>query len=158
LVAPKCDELTPVYPAQLCQLRPRDFNSTVLDPHRTQLKKFWSPSEIEEVESDHRSLWKTYKDEASLRETIDAHENSLMFNDAWDSMKGRFPALRCFSSSLATSFPNTTSVESDFSILKWEKNPSRKSLTNLSLEGIFASKEHDQLKSISAARPHEHAD
>ena len=40
-------ESPPVFPAQLCQVRPRDFNSTVLRPRRAQLAKFWSLSEIE---------------------------------------------------------------------------------------------------------------
>ena len=33
-----------VFPAHLCQLRPRDFNYTVLRPRRAQLAKFWSLS------------------------------------------------------------------------------------------------------------------
>jgi competence protein ComGC len=43
---------------------------------------------------------------------------------------------------------NTTLVESDFSILKWEKNSNQKSLTNLAFEGIFASKQHNRLTKI----------
>jgi hypothetical protein len=118
-------ESPPVFPAQLCQLRPRVFNSTVLGPRQAQLKKFWSPSEIEKVEIDHRELCTAYKDEVSRKQIIDAHHHKIMFNDAWDSMDGRFQALRRFSSGLATSFPNTTSVESDFSVLKWEKSSNR---------------------------------
>ena len=155
------EDAPPVYPAQRCQLRPRDFNSSVLGPRRARLAKFWSLSEIEKVERDHRDLCSAYKDEVALKKTIDAHHHKIMFNDAWDSMDGRFQALRRFSSGLATSFPNTTSVESDFSVLEWEKSSNRKSLTNLSLEGIFACKEHAQLKSIRAVRhqsPNEHAD
>jgi hypothetical protein len=41
---------------------------------------------------------------------------------------------------LATVFPNSTSVESDFSILKWELDEFHKSLLDLSLEGIFQAK------------------
>jgi hypothetical protein len=51
---------------------------------------------------------------------------------------------------VATSFANTILVELDFSILKWEKNSNRKSLINLALEGIFATKEHDRLTKIWA--------
>ncbi len=49
--------------------------------------------------------------------------------------------LREFSGGLATVFPNTASVESDFSVLKWEKDEYRQSLTDLSLEGILHSKQ-----------------
>ena len=43
-------------------------------------------------------------------------------------------------------FANTASVESDFSILGWEKDEYRLSLTDLSLEGIMQSKQHELLK------------
>jgi hypothetical protein len=49
---------------------------------------------------------------------------------------------------LATAFPNTTSVESDFSILKWEEDDKRKAMTNLSLEGIFQVKQRELVMSI----------
>ena len=88
------EDAPPLYPAQFCKLRPRDFNSTVLGRHRTQLENFWSPSEIDEVESDHRKLCRAYKDEDSVKKTIDAHDHKISFNDAWDSMNGRFQVIR----------------------------------------------------------------
>ncbi|KAI2501307.1 hypothetical protein MHU86_13170 [Fragilaria crotonensis] len=141
----------PVFPIQLATIRPRDFISTVLDPHRDHLKKFWSPAdEIENVERDHHSLYKDYNNgiDTRVKNVIDQHDHKTMFNDAWDSIKGRYHCLRCFSSGLATSFANTTSVESDFSILKWSKDSHRRSLTNLALEGIFASKDYAELSRI----------
>jgi hypothetical protein len=39
--------------------------------------------------------------------------------------------------------PNTASVEADFSILGWEKDESRSSFTDLSLEGIIHCKQYD---------------
>ena len=42
-------------------------------------------------------------------------------------------------------FTNIVSMESDFSILGWEKEEYRLSLTDLSLEGIIQSK-HELLK------------
>jgi hypothetical protein len=56
--------------------------------------------------------------------------------------------LRRFWAGLATVFPNSTSVESDFSILKWELDEFRKSLLDLSLEGIFQAKQFEMLDSI----------
>ena len=46
-----------------------------------------------------------------------------------------------FGGGLADSFANITNVESDFSILKWEKNGFRQLLMNLMLEGIFQAKQ-----------------
>jgi hypothetical protein len=45
-----------------------------------------------------------------------------------------------FCGGLANAFANTTSVELDFSILKWEKNDFRQLMMNLTLEGIFQAK------------------
>jgi hypothetical protein len=46
-------------------------------------------------------------------------------------------------------FANTTSVESDFSILKWEMDEFRTSLMHLSLEGVFQSKQMAFLRSVN---------
>jgi hypothetical protein len=69
---------------------------------------------------------------------IEQHDHTTAFNEAWDSLGGvRFHQLRRFCAGLATVFSNSTSVESDLSILKWELDEFRKSLLDLSLEGIF---------------------
>jgi len=47
-------------------------------------------------------------------------------------------------------FANTTSVKSDFSILKWEMDESRTSLMHLSLEGIFQAKQRSMLQALIA--------
>jgi hypothetical protein len=59
----------------------------------------------------------------------------------WDVVKGRFSGLRQFCGGLATVFPNTTAVESDFLMVKWEKNDTRTSLTSLALAGIMQAKQ-----------------
>jgi hypothetical protein len=61
------------------------------------------------------------------------------FSDAWKTVaiKDRFPELMEFFGGLITPFPNTTTVQSDFSILKWEKDIHRSNLTPFSLEGIL---------------------
>ena len=45
-------------------------------------------------------------------------------------------------------FPNTATFESDFSILKWEKDANRKSITDLSLEGVMQSKQWRELQAL----------
>ena len=42
-----------------------------------------------------------------------------------------------FYGGLANAFANITSIESDFNIMKWEKNDFRQSMMNMMLEGIF---------------------
>jgi hypothetical protein len=73
-----------------------------------------------------------------------------MFNQAWDDLKSGedFIDLRRFVGGLAFAFANTTSIEADYSILKWEKNKNRTLLTDLSLEGVFQAKKHEELSRI----------
>jgi hypothetical protein len=104
--------------AQLIHLRLRDFIRNILDPCHTHLSRFWSPSKIEDVERNHMKLVKDYGVEIELKQNINAQDHMTMFNCAWDSMRGRYQALRCFSSCLVTLFMNTTLVNSNFSILK----------------------------------------
>jgi hypothetical protein len=56
--------------------------------------------------------------------------------------------LRSFCGGLATVFANTTSVESDFSILKWELDDNRTALMHMSLEGIFQAKQRRTLEML----------
>lgn len=51
---------------------------------------------------------------------------------------------------LADVFHNSTSVEGKFSIAKWECDPIRLALANLSMEGIFQTKQSGLLRSILA--------
>jgi hypothetical protein len=69
----------------------------------------------------------------------------VSFNEAWDTIDIPFNWLRQFCGGLATAFPNTTSIESDFSILKWEKDDNRSSMTDLTLKGIFQCKQMNQI-------------
>ena len=74
-----------------------------------------------------------YAEDDVLRNAIDQHEIRTFFNDAWDVAPGCFKSLRSLCRGLASAFANTTTVESDFSILEWEMNPNRTCLMHLSL-------------------------
>ncbi|RHY05403.1 hypothetical protein DYB36_006565 [Aphanomyces astaci] len=138
---PREQDAPPVLPGQLVGLRPAHFIRNVLDPHRERILRFWSDVDIDEVEENHRQLVAAYNNDPILRRTIDEHDNSATFDDAWDVAPHQWLHLRAFCGGLATIFPNTTSVESDFSILKWEMDPNRTDLMHLSLEGIFQAKQ-----------------
>lgn len=64
---------------------------------------------------------------------------------------GRFHILRDFNGGIATIFANTASVESDFSILDWEKDAFRLSITDLSLEGILQCKQYEMLSLLDCS-------
>jgi hypothetical protein len=103
---------------------------------------------IDKVESKYHELLAVYAREPDVKAAFDKHDEKTFFNKAWDCLKGRFMQLCQLCGGLATMFPNTTSVESDFSIVKWEKNNSRSNLTNLSLVGIMHAKQFEQIKMI----------
>jgi hypothetical protein len=58
--------------------------------------------------------------------------------------------MHAFVGGLATVFANTTSIESDFLIFKWEMDKNRTSLMHLSLECIFQAKHQSMLQAIIA--------
>jgi hypothetical protein len=57
----------------------------------------------------------------------------------------RFTPLRDFAGGLATVLPSAATVESDFSLMKWEKNKFRSVQTDLSLEGILHYKQYEAI-------------
>jgi len=138
----------PVMPAQLALIRPSVFNTAVLDEYRVQLKEYWSPEEIDEIEEDHKALVRAFREEPVFKGRLQNHVMKTMFNAAWNDCGGRFKRLRGFVAGLATAFPNTTSVEGDFSIVNWEFSDDRKDLSNLSLAGICQSKQRKLLNSL----------
>jgi hypothetical protein len=56
--------------------------------------------------------------------------------------------LRHFCGALATVFPNTYTVESDFCIIGWERNEYWQSLTDFSLEGTVHAKQLDAVLAL----------
>ena len=84
------------------------------------------------------------KDDSKLKRIIldaTAKENEgklIGFYESWNNkIAFQFQYLRCFAGMLATPYPTTATVESDFSQMKLEKNDYRLSLHDLSLEGIM---------------------
>jgi hypothetical protein len=106
---------------QLVEMAPCNFIDSVFDPYRSQLAKFWLNEKINLIERHQQELFNAYKKEPGSKPLIDKQDHTTFFNTGWDDMKGRFEHLRMFCGGLANAFANTTSVELDFSILKWEK-------------------------------------
>ena len=144
------DDLPPVLPHELVKISTSDFGNTIVDTHLPQLRHSWSDETIMEIENQHRQLCIAYCKEPTLKSALDKYEevDIKSFDTAWAIVKGRFEILRDFCGGIATVFPNTASVESDFSILGWEKDKFRLSITDLSLEGIMDCKQYDVLSSL----------
>jgi hypothetical protein len=142
------DNLPPVLPHQLVKIRGRDFTNIVSD-HLNHLKQFWDEELIDRLERQYRQLRVEYQNDVKLKSALDNCDGNTSFETGWSIIKGRdFDVLRDFCGGIATLFANTASVESDFSILGWEKDEYRKSLTDLSLEGIMQCKQFELLSSL----------
>ena len=139
----------PVMPADLVLMRTSTFIEQVLDPHREHISQFWNVDEIDQIEKDHQELRSAFNTEAGFKEQIAAQDHETMFNVGWDALKGRFIHLQQFVAGLGSVFANTASVESDFSILKWEMDDFRMSMTSLTLEGVLQSKQRALLASLA---------
>lgn len=139
----------PILPSQLVKMRHSVWITEVLEEYRERIQNLWSEAECDKIEEEHRVLLKLYKDDENIKQGVDKHDVTTQFNEAWDVTAGHCTTLRSFCGGIATAFANTTSVESDFSILKWEMNPNRTSLMHLSLEGIFQAKQRASLHQMT---------
>jgi hypothetical protein len=137
----------PVLPAQLVKLCHGTFLKEMLDPFWQHISSSWSEIGIEQIEVEHRKLLKLYASDIVLCGIIDKHNDMTTFNDAWDCVLGQFEHLCLFCGGLATVLANT-SVESDFSVLKWEMDDNRTALMHLSLEGIFHAKQRLTMQTL----------
>jgi hypothetical protein len=73
----------------------------------------------------------------------------LEFDASWEFINGRYNDLQMFCAGLATTFANTATVESDFSIIGIEKNDQRQSLTDFSLSSILQTKQYEIMHKFS---------
>jgi hypothetical protein len=74
----------------------------------------------------------------------------VFFNEVWDKIDILFNRLHQFYGGLAMTFLNTTLIELDFSVLKWEKDNNHSSMINPMLEGIFQCKQMIQISILQA--------
>ncbi|KAH8956639.1 hypothetical protein BDL97_07G051700 [Sphagnum fallax] len=144
------DDAPPCMPHELVAIKPAKFVSDVLEPHRARLlKNDWTEDDIYAIEEEHRDLVKAYKNEPGIKAIIDKLDHKSDFNESWDQLGNLwFVNLRRLCAGFATAWPNSASVESDFLVLKWEKDAFRTALLDLSLEGIFQSKQFEMLASL----------
>jgi hypothetical protein len=132
---------------QLCLLRGREFGK-LLGFYKDRVVACWGEIAVRRLESEHAALRHASLNEPDLKKSFAVLTDSCAFEPAWRLVKDRFPTLEAFSGALATLFPNTSAVESDFSILGWEKDEYRQSMTDLSLEGVMQAKQYDEIKKL----------
>lgn len=140
--------LPPVTVKELMILAPREFNNIVLW-QRQRLLASMDDRIIESIQEDFRQFKFAVVHDRHLRHTIASCKDTVSFEDSWRLLQGRFRMLEWFCGGLATAFPGTATVEADFSLIKWEYDDFRQSLTSFSLEGILQAKQFSKLDRLS---------
>lgn len=143
------DNIGPCLPLDLCSTRASAFSAVVSRQKERLLRAKWTEGSIALIEDEHRELLRAYRDEPAFREVLDRRGvSTAVYDDLWADCRVRFPQLQEFCGGLAAVFPNTATVEADFSIINYEKDEYRKSLTDFSLEGILHTKQFDEVRNM----------
>ncbi|KAH8940421.1 hypothetical protein BDL97_15G087400 [Sphagnum fallax] len=93
------------------------------------LEQRYSSEHINTIADEYKQLLHAYR------------TDQLAFKDGWSLLGRPFSNLMEFCGVIATLFPGTSTIESDFSILRWEKDAFRKSLSDFGLEGMLQAKQ-----------------
>ncbi|KAF4029711.1 hypothetical protein GN244_ATG18548 [Phytophthora infestans] len=140
-------ELPQAPPRQFVMLKDRDLGALIVK-HRDRMAPHWTDKEMDAIEQEYLALCDQY---AVMKSSVADLTKISTFEDAWNNVDGKFATLKRFAGGLTSAFPGTATVESDFSILKWEKSPLKSRLTNVSLEGVLHAKQFDLLNSINVS-------
>jgi hypothetical protein len=140
----------PVLPRDVAAMEPSEFFTTILPQYHRRMGPFWTRALLDKMEDEQRALHYKYNTDFTVKANLDKQGYTTPFNVAWDAVDDDYPHLRQFCGTIATAFPNSASVESDFSILKWEMDEFRSGLSDLSLKGIFQAKQYQKIPSTPA--------
>ena len=141
-------KLPPVSPQDLVLIRNSEF-SVIVRSQKERLLARWTLEVIDLIKHEHGELLNAVRCEPALKSTLDSLNGDSSFDESWGVVKDRFKYLQRFCGGVATVFPGTGQVESDFSILKNEKDGVRNSITNLSLEGVLHCKKMKMMSLIA---------
>ena len=97
----------------------RTFISYV-NGHRERLNRTFYAVEINRIAENLAHLQRAYHEETVFKAVVDAGARFMDFPRCWEVTSGKFTNLQRFCGGLETAFPNTATVESDFSVLGWE--------------------------------------
>ena len=129
------NEIPPVLPVDLCAMAPRAF-SAVLQKQKDRLLAKVSEEDIENVDAQFRRLRIAYCEDEGMRLRLDANHSTIKamsFKDSWSPLGKEYDALKEFCGGLASVMPGTSSMEYDFSLINWTRDPHSKSLSDSSL-------------------------
>jgi hypothetical protein len=129
-----------VLPHELVELSTADFIRKIRQ-HAFQLDHCYSSTQIDLIADEHKALIHAHRCEPVLKDGIDSLSSSSSFKDGWSLLGARFLNLMEYCGVVATLFLGTSTIESDFSIMHWEKDLFRKRLPNFGLERVMQAKQ-----------------
>lgn len=120
----------------------------LLDKHQSRMSI--STPKRRQIEQDFRSLILKYsKKQGETYDLVESTKNDDGYESAWNrGLSVLYPNLAKFCGDLLTVFPGTSTVESDFSIVNYEKDDRRTLLTDLCLEGILHCKQYESIQRL----------
>jgi hypothetical protein len=106
------------------------------------LEHCYSTVQIDITADEHKVLVHAYQSEPMLKQGIDVLSSKLSFKDGWNLLGIRFPNLMDYYGVVVMLFPEINIVESNFSVLRWEKDEYRKALSDFGLEDVLQTKQY----------------
>jgi hypothetical protein len=133
-------KLTPTLPLSFPALCPGQMQDLVRSLRPTMLVSLPAGAP-HDVVGELLKLKRLLRNNAVLRTELAAqaakHASANAFDECWGPLRVEFPTLRMFACGLASGFPGSSTVESDFSLLKINRSDNRSSLADLRVEGEF---------------------
>mgnify|MGYP003321281629 CR=1 FL=1 len=144
------EEIPPVLPLDLFNVNSRLFTAS-LQQQRIRLRQKLSDEAIEQIDEQFRQLRIAVREETGLKAVLEqAHtrENVQSFDECWSPLGTKYSDLHRFCAGMASVMPGTSSVEADFSLISWTKDPNSQRMTDFSLESILHCKQYDRLQKL----------
>ena len=105
------DALPPVLPHNLASICTNEL-CKILCPHRPQLQKAsWTVAQMDQIKEDHQKLLCVVSSESQFKASLLKCSNcKATFREGWALCRNCFDKVQLFVGSLASMFPNTTTV------------------------------------------------
>lgn len=141
-------QVPPVLPLELVAMTPRQFSAALTMQKDRWMHRF-TQEEFFEVDAQYRRLSRMYRENVSFKTQLEANTqtnvNMEQFKKSWQNAGEGFELLQEFCGGLASVMAGTATVESDFSVINWTKDPNSSSMTDFTLESILHCNQHELL-------------
>jgi hypothetical protein len=108
--------------------------------------------EKHDIAGEYLNLKRSLRNNAALRTVLTAqaakHASANGFDKCWDPLRDDFPTLLPFVCGLASVFPGSSTVESDFSIGMFNESDNRSSPADLTIEGKFHARQWTEVERL----------